>query len=88
MPGPAAPRSWLGPRVPVPSWSHSNCMMVPAGSAVPDVGWKSVPAAVGCEGCGDTDTGGGWFGVSAFWERLLSRIITCPVSCIPSTPPN
>lgn len=23
-----------------------------------------------------------------FWEHLLSWIITCPVSCIPSTPPN
>lgn len=25
---------------------------------------------------------------SEFWEHLLSWIITCPVSCIPSTPPN
>jgi len=59
VPGPAAPRSWLGPRVPVPSWSHSNCMMVPAGSAVPDVGWKSVPAAVAVPvgGCAAAELG-------------------------------
>lgn len=79
MPGPAAPRSWLGPRVPVPSWSHSNCMMVPAGSAVPDVGWKSVTTAVGCEGCGDTDTGGG-----VVWSECILGAFAKPDNNVPS----
>ena len=62
---------------------------------VPLAAHGAAPQAPGASGCQHRQGGihclmerSVIWSVSEFWEHLLSWIITCPVSCIPSMLPN